>query len=72
MFRRAKLHLADVSETELLTATTTGAALEADLSLTGADGTPLCASVRPPRVRWQLAASSRSSYGDAPGSQRAR
>jgi hypothetical protein len=72
MFRRAKLHLADIPETDLLTATTTGAVMEADLSLTGADGTPLCASVRPPRVRWQLAAYHLPLTGDAPGSQRAR
>ncbi|WP_405718720.1 DUF5990 family protein [Streptomyces sp. NBC_01537] len=56
MFRRAKLHLTDIPETDLLQAATTGATVEAEVSLTGADGTPLCASVHPPRVRWQLAA----------------
>ena len=72
MFRRAKLCLADIPETDLLTAVASGGVVEADLSLAGADGTPLCASVRPSRVRWQLGASSPASYGDAPGSQRAR
>jgi hypothetical protein len=70
MFRRAKLHLADIPVTDVLKAAASGGAVEADLSLTGADGTPLCASVHPPRVLWQLYVS--PPYDEAPDSQRFR
>jgi hypothetical protein len=49
MFRRAKLMLDPA-----LLAAATGATLVADLALTLADGTPLCAAVRPPTVRWTV------------------
>ncbi|WP_405721882.1 DUF5990 family protein [Streptomyces sp. NBC_01537] len=54
---RAKLYFADIPGTDLLKAATSSGAVVADLSRTGADGTPLCASVHPPRVLWQLAES---------------
>lgn len=49
MFRRAKLML----DPALLT-DAAGATLVADLRLTMADGSPLCAAVRPPVVRWTV------------------
>ncbi|MCT4352019.1 DUF5990 family protein [Streptomyces sp. Je 1-79] len=47
MFRRAKLFLDDLPEPAL----DRGAA-EGRLGLTDACGMPLCAAVRPPRIRW--------------------
>jgi hypothetical protein len=49
MFRRAKLTLAPS-----LLATAAGATLVAELRLTAAGGTPLCAAVRPPAVTWSV------------------
>lgn len=52
MFRRAKLMLAEVEPATLASAMEPGARLVAELRLTLPDGTPICAAVRPPRVRW--------------------
>ena len=51
MFRRAKLMLDPA-----LLAEAAGATLVADVCLTMADGTPLCAAVRPPVVTWSVRA----------------
>ena len=50
MFRRAKLML-DVLSPEVLDRAEHGG-LAARLSLAMPDGTPVCASVRPPRIQW--------------------
>jgi Family of unknown function (DUF5990) len=50
MFRRAKLMLAAVDPAVLAAAAEPGQALVATLSLRGADGSPRCASVRPPAI----------------------
>ena len=49
MFRRAKLML----DPGLL-ASAAGATLTGTLGLTMADGTPLCAAVRPPAIEWTI------------------
>jgi hypothetical protein len=49
MFRRAKLML----DPNLL-ATAAGATLTGALGLTMADGTPVCAAVRPPSIAWTV------------------
>lgn len=53
MFRRAKLQLDAVSDAQLA-ALGGGQRLVAELGLTDACGGPLCASVRPPAVRWSI------------------
>ncbi len=50
MFRRAKLMLNAVTEADLEEADQHG--LTARLSLLMPDGTPVCAAVSPPRIRW--------------------
>lgn len=52
MFRRAKLHLADIADETLQAALAGGATLQATLDLTDGAGGPRCATVRPPTVRW--------------------
>lgn len=52
MFRRAKLLFGDIP-TETLRAAHLGARLVGTLGLTGADGTPRCARVRPPDIGWR-------------------
>ena len=56
MFRRAKLLFGDIP-TVLLRAAhdDDGGVLVARLGLTGTDGGPRCARVRPPDITWQLA-----------------
>jgi hypothetical protein len=49
MFRRAKLMLDPA-----VLADASGATLVAELSLTMADGTPVCAAVRPPAIAWSV------------------
>jgi len=51
MFRRAKLWL-DCIERDVVDAALAAGVLEARLGLTDARGHPLCASVRPPVIRW--------------------
>ena len=51
MFRRAKLMLADVPAA-VLDASAASGLLVGRLGLTDGKGRPLCASVRPPAVRW--------------------
>jgi hypothetical protein len=55
MFRRAKLHLADVDPAVLALAAAGAAPLVARLALTDNRGLPLCARVRPPQVTWSNA-----------------
>lgn len=51
MFRRAKLRLDAVPPAVLAEALRTGM-LTARIALTSADGMPVCASVKPPRIEW--------------------
>jgi len=55
MFRRAKLQLDGVPAKLLARALAQGKPLVAELELTDAKGEPLCASVRPPAIRWSVA-----------------
>ena len=52
MFRRAKLMLGVIDPSVLDVAAHPGHRLEAALSLTGGDGAPRCAAVRPPAISW--------------------
>ncbi len=52
MFRRSKLMLAAVPDDVLDAANQVGRALVGSLELTAADGSPVCAAVRPPRISW--------------------
>jgi hypothetical protein len=52
MFRRAKLHLADVDADVLARAAAGEGPLVARLGLTDSCGLPICARVRPPDVTW--------------------
>ena len=54
MFRRAKLMLAVVDDAILEAAESGSRPLVGRLSLTGKDGTPVCAAVRPPAITWTL------------------
>ena len=54
MFRRAKLMLAAVDDATIEAAESSGRPLVGRLSLTGKDGTPVCAAVRPPAIAWSL------------------
>ncbi|MFN7970999.1 MAG: DUF5990 family protein [Acidobacteriota bacterium] len=62
MFRRAKLRL-DAIPDEVLASALRSGALAGRLGLTAPDGTPLCASVRPPTIAWKA--------GPAPRNRRA-
>lgn len=53
MFRRAKLLFADIPTALLRAGHDDGVLLVARLGLTGDDGTPRCARVRPPAVTWR-------------------
>ena len=64
MFRRAKLWLADIPAEQLREAATSGAVLRARLGLTGPDGAPVCASVRPPAVLWEVVREAVETGGD--------
>lgn len=52
MFRRAKLMFDAVTPETLAAAAEAGHALVARLGLTDAQGMPLCAAVRPPKITW--------------------
>jgi hypothetical protein len=51
MFRRAKLMLGGV-DAKTLQLARDGGCLTGTLDLTGTDGTPVCAAIRPPRITW--------------------
>lgn len=51
MFRRAKLWLGAIPP-DVLTAAVSQGELLGRLSLSGPDGWPICAAVRPPRITW--------------------
>lgn len=53
MFRRSKLRFADIPEALLRQAAADGSVLRIRLPLTGADGSPRCAAIRPPEVCWE-------------------
>jgi hypothetical protein len=59
MFRRAKLMLGAVDGETVDAARRPGQALVGRLSLTGGDGGPRCAAVRPPAIDWRAAAAVR-------------
>lgn len=52
MFRRAKLHFADVDWVTLRAAIDSSETLVAQLALSDRCGNPICARVRPPDVTW--------------------
>lgn len=54
MFRRAKLMFGDIPTATLRAAHDGAGALVGRLSLTGPDGGPRCARVRPPDIAWQV------------------
>jgi hypothetical protein len=54
MFRRAKLYFADLDPAA-------GSRFEAHIGMTDGQGMPVCASVRPPRVTWQIGGASTQS-----------
>jgi hypothetical protein len=54
MFRRAKLLFGDVPTGTLRSAYENEGLLVGNVGLTQADGTPLCARVRPPAIEWRL------------------
>ena len=53
-FRRAKLMFGDIPTELLRSAHVDGGALVARLGLTGPDGGPVCARVKPPAIVWTL------------------
>ena len=53
MFRRAKLMLGAIDDPVLRTADRPGHRLVGTLGLTGGDGGPVCAAVRPPKITWR-------------------
>lgn len=55
MFRRVKLMLAAVPADVLHAANEPGKVLSGTLDLTAADGSPVCAAVRPPKITWTAA-----------------
>jgi hypothetical protein len=55
MFRRAKLWLNAIGP-EIIEAASSKGALVGRLGLSGEDGRPVCASVRPPLIEWSAAA----------------
>ena len=56
MFRRAKLMLSAVETATLRRADRAGHGLVGRLGLTGGDGGPRCAAVRPPAIEWTAVA----------------
>jgi hypothetical protein len=54
MFRRAKLHLSAIEPSLVARAALEDVPLVGELSLTDAQGGPVCASVRPPDIRWAV------------------
>lgn len=56
MFRRAKLMFDGIDAGVLQEAGRPGRALHASLSLSGPDGSPRCAALRPPAISWEAVA----------------
>ena len=54
MFRRAKLQLDGVPAEVFDLVLATGRPLVGELGLTDGKGMPVCASVRPPGIRWSV------------------
>jgi len=54
MFRRAKLHLSALDPDAAKGAISKGLVLEGVLGLTDEKGGPICASVRPPKIKWKF------------------
>jgi Family of unknown function (DUF5990) len=54
MFRRAKIHLSHLTWTQVEKAVKENKPITVHLSLTDQKGWPLCASVKPPYVKWDL------------------
>jgi len=54
MFRRAKLMLGAIAGEIISAAGDPGSRLVGRLNLTGGDGGPLCAAVRPPFISWSI------------------
>ena len=54
MFRRAKLHLSAIDTVQVNRAVDEELPLVGELSLTDEHGGPLCASVRPPIITWEV------------------
>lgn len=54
MFRRAKLLLSALAEPEIADALVADTVIEAVVNLTGPRGDPICASLRPPQIRWRI------------------
>lgn len=54
MFRRAKLLLSALTELGLTGRHETGTTIEAVVNLTGSRGDPVCASLKPPQIRWRM------------------
>ncbi len=57
MFRRAKLMLGAIAQQLIRSANRPGQRLVGTLSLTGGDGGPRCAAVRPPNIDWNATSS---------------
>ena len=55
MFRRAKLLLSALTESEIADRLAPGTMLEAVVKLTGRRGGPICALLRPPDIHWRIA-----------------
>ena len=53
-FRRAKLHLSQLSWESIEKAIEDGSAIEAVVNVTDAKGGPLCASVREDKIEWKV------------------
>ena len=54
MFRRAKLHLSAIDSPQVDRALAEQLPLVAELALTDEHGGPVCASVRPPQIHWEV------------------
>ena len=54
MFRRAKLHLSAIDTSSVERAVSEELPLVGALALTDEQGEPLCASVRPPQITWEV------------------
>jgi hypothetical protein len=53
MFRRAKIQLSHLSWKQVEKAVKAGKPITVNISLTGKDGSPVCATLKPPYVEWE-------------------